>query len=407
MSVRETPVSNRICDLKDKERAYKKHLEALANAKTTLDTHGPDAPNRLKVKAVNDQRYRRQLKSDYSKREKMLREVDGSQNGSEYYFPDDYDPEMDDDDVNIDSLMKRYNDNADILVPMDSPAQQKIKTESIKIGYSNNPEIEYEDDEELNDTTEKNRTPSKRSETASRKSNRSESKIPIAKKSPAAVSKGHTNSPQCSEKVERLNVNSSKKVGFSPNSKIPARSKNSSTPKSNYPDFQINISSIGDGAILGDNFDDDGIDLAPKRDSARPVTPSKSNGRPGTASKTGHRPSRPTTANEPESSRRSRPGTASSTRTFDDDFEDDFETSSTFNKTGNSNFNQTGNSNFSTSGNLENFDDDNFSSTIGDLKNKTLCLAEIDTSATEPMQNTGNLENQNSDGIPDLDLPDF
>jgi hypothetical protein len=43
MSVREAPVQNRICDIQDKDRAYKKHLDAVAHAKSVVDTSAPDS----------------------------------------------------------------------------------------------------------------------------------------------------------------------------------------------------------------------------------------------------------------------------------------------------------------------------------------------------------------------------
>jgi hypothetical protein len=51
MSVREAPVANRVCDAKDKDRAYKKHIEAVASAKTTIDTSSPEMTRRTRVKA--------------------------------------------------------------------------------------------------------------------------------------------------------------------------------------------------------------------------------------------------------------------------------------------------------------------------------------------------------------------
>jgi hypothetical protein len=54
MSVREAPVQNRICDIQDKDRAYKKHLDAVANAKTVIDTSAPDSrPPRPKFAVRN------------------------------------------------------------------------------------------------------------------------------------------------------------------------------------------------------------------------------------------------------------------------------------------------------------------------------------------------------------------
>jgi hypothetical protein len=54
MSVREPPVQNRICDIQDKDRAYKKHLDAVANAKSVIDTSSPDSrPPRPKYSARN------------------------------------------------------------------------------------------------------------------------------------------------------------------------------------------------------------------------------------------------------------------------------------------------------------------------------------------------------------------
>jgi hypothetical protein len=52
MSVRENPVANRICDMKDKGRAYQKHLDALASAKTTIDTSSPELSRRARAKGA-------------------------------------------------------------------------------------------------------------------------------------------------------------------------------------------------------------------------------------------------------------------------------------------------------------------------------------------------------------------
>ena len=76
MSVREKPVANRYLDLKEKERSYMKHIGAVCRARSTINTTQPDTPRRLQVAAVNNARYRQNLKRDYNSNSRKISEID-------------------------------------------------------------------------------------------------------------------------------------------------------------------------------------------------------------------------------------------------------------------------------------------------------------------------------------------
>ena len=384
MSVRETPVANRICDLKDKERAYRKHVEAVANAKATIDTSSPALPNRLRAKGVHDMHYRRQIMTDYSRRDKMVNEMSG---GMEPTYEGDYpngEVIEDEDDIDIDALMKRYQEGNDILLgggagnnkqnniyknDQDLEQKQKVKTENIKFGYTNDPEINYEDDEDGRNKEKESKIPRKGPSNATQAS-----KPTTATSKKSGIPVMSKRSPRPGEK-EKLNVKPNQKVGFSPSVKQ-------------------NQNKKGDDGY--------GPDHIPKRDSSRPVTPSKSNGRPNTASKTGSRPgtARSSVYNDPESER---PGTATSTRTFEDDF-DDFESTGK-RKDGDPQFVSLYNRD---DDDIDNFDEGSYYSDSENEKRrkKVLALAEIDIEKKQALHNTAKSLHLNEDGIPELEPPD-
>jgi hypothetical protein len=75
MSIREKPVASRVCDLKDKEDSYYKHLTYVARARATLNTGQPDTPPRLRVAAVNDTRFRRNMLGSYADHDRMIADL--------------------------------------------------------------------------------------------------------------------------------------------------------------------------------------------------------------------------------------------------------------------------------------------------------------------------------------------
>lgn len=75
MSVKDLPVANRYLDVKEKERAYKKHLRAIACAKPTIDTSAPPPPNRMRVKSQMDNCYRQSVLRELATRDKMIADV--------------------------------------------------------------------------------------------------------------------------------------------------------------------------------------------------------------------------------------------------------------------------------------------------------------------------------------------
>lgn len=76
MSVREKPVASRYLDLKEKEKSYRKHINAVVTARATINTTQPDTPPRLQVAAVNNARHRQNLKRDYESNMRKIMEVE-------------------------------------------------------------------------------------------------------------------------------------------------------------------------------------------------------------------------------------------------------------------------------------------------------------------------------------------
>ncbi|OHT10647.1 hypothetical protein TRFO_04147 [Tritrichomonas foetus] len=75
MSVREKPVASRLLDLKEKERAYSRHVTAVVRARATINTTQPDTPRRLLVAANNNAKYRRSLKREYDNNARKVRDL--------------------------------------------------------------------------------------------------------------------------------------------------------------------------------------------------------------------------------------------------------------------------------------------------------------------------------------------
>lgn len=123
MSVKETPTANRFLAMKEKERAYQKHLQAVASAKATIDTSAPDVPNRLKVKSQMDAQYRKAVLKDYATRDRMVKQM----KGEIPEFDDDFDEE---------EFMKKFAEKGELF------DGEKESTENVKIGYTDEPIIE-------------------------------------------------------------------------------------------------------------------------------------------------------------------------------------------------------------------------------------------------------------------------
>lgn len=372
MSVRETPKSNRYLDLKEKERAYKKHMEAVANAKPTIDTSTPDCPNRLRVKEKADAHYRRHLLTDYSKRERMIASAKEGKRNNQDMFPDNYNP--DDDEIDFDELVKKYGgdiyqDNPEPKEPPPvkspeksphkTPEKSPHKTEKIHFG-DGKVKIEEEDAEEItknldeilndniDDLTSK-KSPSKEKGTPSQKS-RASSKIPVPRKTNSS-SKNEENSKK--EKTNKSSQKVEKKQ-----EKIDTKS-----------------------GLLGTSKDS--FSSSAKKKTLQ--------------------------------------NTASSTMSFGDDFEDDFENDQSTEEE-KDNFDEPASASESESTNKfeeeKNESDDSKSNKSSDsdddddTKKKSLSLDETNSSEldkTEPMSNpiAKLAEDKNSDDMPELDFPDF
>lgn len=371
MSVRETPKSNRYLDLKEKERAYKKHMEAVANAKPTIDTSTPDCPNRLRVKEKADAHYRRHLLTDYSKRERMIASAKEGKRNNQDMFPDNYNP--DDDEIDFDELVKKYGgdiyqDNPEPKEPPPvkspeksphkTPEKSPHKTEKIHFG-DGKVKIEEEDAEEItknldeilndniDDLTSK-KSPSKEKGTPSQKS-RASSKIPVPRK---------TNSSKNEENSKKEKTNKSSQKVEKKQEKIDTKS-----------------------GLLGTSKDS--FSSSAKKKTLQ--------------------------------------NTASSTMSFGDDFEDDFENDQSTEEE-KDNFDEPASASESESTNKfeeeKNESDDSKSNKSSDsdddddTKKKSLSLDETNSSEldkTEPMSNpiAKLAEDKNSDDMPELDFPDF
>lgn len=76
MSVREKPVANRYLDFRQKQIAYSKHVNAIKNMKASIDTSQPETPRRLMIAAVNNQKYRSNVKKDQARNWRQILEVE-------------------------------------------------------------------------------------------------------------------------------------------------------------------------------------------------------------------------------------------------------------------------------------------------------------------------------------------
>lgn len=72
MSVKEKPASNRYLEQKEQDKAYRKHMAALANAKSTINTTQPEISGRLRMKAENNRVYRQRALKMMEQRDKMV-----------------------------------------------------------------------------------------------------------------------------------------------------------------------------------------------------------------------------------------------------------------------------------------------------------------------------------------------
>lgn len=72
MSVKEKPAANRYLEQKEQEKAYKKHMTAVANARPTINTTQPELPGRLRELNKKNQAYRKATLKTYEKRDKMM-----------------------------------------------------------------------------------------------------------------------------------------------------------------------------------------------------------------------------------------------------------------------------------------------------------------------------------------------
>ncbi|KAK8895521.1 hypothetical protein M9Y10_023988 [Tritrichomonas musculus] len=378
MSVRETPKSNRYLDLKEKERAYRKHMEAVANARPTIDTSTPDCPNRLRVKEKADAHYRRHLLTDYSKRERMIASAKSGKRPNQEIFPDDYNPD-DDDDIDFDELVKKYGgdgkkeSDANAIIINNQPEKTTHKTEKIHFGYDKDHEVQIEEedaddvakslDEILNDRvddlTKKNKNQNKP------KNQKAASKIPISKKTPTSSK---------STRSSKDEDNSSKKKIANKDNKTPK--------KEDMPKEPITDSKEG---LLNSSLDEKKLSSSVKKNTMG--------------------------------------NTASSAMSFGDDFEDDFENDQT--DEGKDNFDETESEStenkFEEEKSESNHSDNDESNSDSDSeeRKKVPALAERDSDEenldkTDPMTNPlaklaedKNSDDKNSDDIPDLDFPDF
>jgi len=82
MSIRELPVSNRYLDLKEKEKAYQKHLKALVSSKATIDMSRPETPGRINYAKQCTQKYRKEMKAMLSKREEIIKQEKTPRSGT-------------------------------------------------------------------------------------------------------------------------------------------------------------------------------------------------------------------------------------------------------------------------------------------------------------------------------------
>ena len=270
MSVREAPTVNRICDLKDKDRAYRKHLDALAHAKPTIDTSAPEVPNRLKAKSRADARYRQAVVSEQAARKKMLAKATKGEAPAESEF-------------NEDEVLKKFSEDAELFDAQERMAEDEVTREvqqRVKIGFAEEPVIEEEVIER------KTKSPAGKGKAGNRVKVVGQSRTPV-KVQPRPVKKETvlTTSPvQAPEEHEEEGKQDLNATGTSLN-----RSMNRTA-----------------------QFEDDFIDDDEEGNEGKEEEEEEPVQRPKTA---------------PRTPRASRPGTAKSTATenFEQSFEDDFE----------------------------------------------------------------------------------
>jgi hypothetical protein len=75
MSVRDEPVSNRYLDLKEKEKAYCKHMSALSRARPTINTTCPEPARRIQAARRRTKQYRDNLIRNLKAHEVMVEEA--------------------------------------------------------------------------------------------------------------------------------------------------------------------------------------------------------------------------------------------------------------------------------------------------------------------------------------------
>ena len=273
MSVREAPTVNRICDLKDKDRAYKKHLEALAHAKATIDTSAPDVPNRLKVKSRSDARYRQAVVSEQATRKKMLARATKGEH-------------FDDEDFNEDEVIKKFSEDADRFDTFEERvAEDEVKREvrqKVKIGFTDEPVIE----EEIVEHRQPRKSPAAKAKPAGRGRVPGQARTPLkGQQRPARKETVLTTSPVQPEEQEE------------------------EKPNLNATGNSLNRS-LNRTAQFEDDFIDDEEDGEAQHEEEHHEEEEALPPRPKTA---------------PRTPRSSRPGTAKSTENFEQTFEDDFE----------------------------------------------------------------------------------
>ncbi|OHT00517.1 hypothetical protein TRFO_32748 [Tritrichomonas foetus] len=188
MSVREKPVANRYLDLKEKRISYGKHVHAVRTVKPSIDTSQPDMPRRLQIAAINNAKYRRDLRRDQARNARKILEIENlrpqtSRTPRHYIVAETFEDETDSfrpqtpaKEVPLKEIyIFQYDDccsNGELRAnlvpdrlrtPVDSQPppspyitefqDQKLpsKHDSIKIGFSKDPIIETLEDDESKD----------------------------------------------------------------------------------------------------------------------------------------------------------------------------------------------------------------------------------------------------------------
>lgn len=136
MSVKDVPVSNRYLDVKEKERAYKRHLKAISNAKATIDTSTPVIPNRIRVKSQTDNKYRQSVLKEIAMRDKMLLEMRE-------------DPREEEEEVDDQHYLKKFAEYSNRIFELGH-----VSIEDIKIGFTEALACPVNDDTESRDPPE-------------------------------------------------------------------------------------------------------------------------------------------------------------------------------------------------------------------------------------------------------------